>query len=187
MSNPSIRHRLLVSLITTIIFCWLIAALFVYQVASQEVEEIYDATLAQESRILATLMLHEIEEDNEVREALQGLVEEIGEDTVTRSSRFMKVLQEFHTHQVDLQQETINVIASIAGLALEKDIEISYDGPTEMVEVPGFSPAIQILLRNLIDNAIRYTPNNGEVTVKLIEQNDGAKIEVNDTDRARYT
>ncbi|MCG7957357.1 MAG: ATP-binding protein, partial [Candidatus Thiodiazotropha endolucinida] len=83
--------------------------------------------------------------------------------------------------QVDLQQETINVIAGIAGMALEKDIEISYDGPNDRVMVPGFSPAIQILLRNIIDNAIRYTPNNGEVTVKLVEQDSGARIEVHDT------
>ncbi|RLW60756.1 MAG: hypothetical protein B6D70_10220, partial [gamma proteobacterium symbiont of Stewartia floridana] len=103
------------------------------------------------------------------------------EQLLTLARMDSQSFDESHTHQVDLQQETINVIAGIAGLALEKDIEISYDGPNDRVMVPGFSPAIQILLRNIIDNAIRYTPNNGEVTVKLVEQGSSARIEVHDT------
>jgi two-component system sensor histidine kinase QseC len=85
------------------------------------------------------------------------------------------------TQKVDLQQETINILSSIAAFALEKDIEISYDGPSDPVSVPGYSPAIEVLLRNIIDNAIRYTQHNGEVIVRLEALNDGAKIEVTDT------
>ncbi|MEW8211571.1 MAG: hypothetical protein AB2735_14020, partial [Candidatus Thiodiazotropha taylori] len=110
MTIQSIRRRLLASLITTIIFLWLITALFVYQVASHEVEEIYDATLAQESRILATLMIHEIEEDEEVKETLQKLVAEVGKDAATRSSRFMEILHDFQSHESESEQDYLTLV-----------------------------------------------------------------------------
>ncbi|MET0120127.1 MAG: sensor histidine kinase, partial [Candidatus Thiodiazotropha sp. 6PLUC9] len=90
-------------------------------------------------------------------------------------------LDESHIQKVDIHQETINILSSIAALAIDKDIEISFDGPSEPVMVSGYSPAIQILLRNLIDNAIRYTPNKGEVSVKLTQLDDGVKVIVEDT------
>ncbi|MES9972084.1 MAG: ATP-binding protein [Candidatus Thiodiazotropha sp.] len=94
-TNPSIRRRLLVSLISTIVVLWLIAAYFVYLAAHHEVEEIYDATLAQESRILATLMVHEVEEDNEARMNLHKIVQELGEDFISRSYAFKHFIDEF--------------------------------------------------------------------------------------------
>ncbi|MES9897286.1 MAG: hypothetical protein ABW141_20620 [Candidatus Thiodiazotropha endolucinida] len=94
-NNLSIRRRLLISLISTIVILWLISAYFVFLAAHHEVEEIYDATLAQESRILATLMLHEIEEDNEAREDLQNLVKELGEDFINDSASFKLFIDEF--------------------------------------------------------------------------------------------
>ncbi|MES9941326.1 MAG: ATP-binding protein [Candidatus Thiodiazotropha sp. 6PLUC2] len=422
MNFSSIRKRLLVGLISTIIILWLVSAFFVYRAASSEVEEIYDATLAQEARILATLMIHEVEEDSERKEKLQKIVFELGEETIRKSPIFMQILQEYlntesekdyltlvprnsikghryeskivflikgtngktylrsnlpasfnefekeynnfiingkewrmfgltepsaqfnvlvgellevrqetvseivfnslwpilislpaiglfiwivvggglkplkdiaakvenrdpnslesistedvpdevipmveslnrlflrvdstlenerrftadaahelrtplaalktlaqakslteghnhagfldqvirgvdrathlleqlltlarmdsqsldesHIQRVDIHQETINILSSIAALAVDKDIEISFDGPSESVMVSGYSPAIQILLRNLIDNAIRYTPKNGEVSVKLTQLDDGVKIFVEDT------
>jgi two-component system sensor histidine kinase QseC len=94
-TNLSIRRRLLISLISTIAILWLISADFVYLAASREVEEIYDATLAQQSRILATLMVHEVEEDNEARVELQKLVKELGQDFITRSDSFKHFIDEF--------------------------------------------------------------------------------------------
>jgi two-component system sensor histidine kinase QseC len=57
----SIRRRLLIRLITAIAIGWLVAIGFVYYAAYHEVEEVFDATLAQEARVLATLMTHESE------------------------------------------------------------------------------------------------------------------------------
>ncbi|MEW8691961.1 MAG: ATP-binding protein [Candidatus Thiodiazotropha endolucinida] len=94
-TNLSIRRRLLISLISTIFILWLISAYFVFLAAHHEVEEIYDATLAQESRILATLMVHEVEEDNEAREDLQNLVKELGDDFINSSASFKLFIDEF--------------------------------------------------------------------------------------------
>jgi two-component system sensor histidine kinase QseC len=106
-TNPSIRRRLLFSLITTIVILWLISAYFVYLAAYHEVEEIYDATLAQESRIIATLMVHEIEEDTEARVNLQKVIQELGEDFLDRSIAFKQFLDEFMTDESEKDYLTL--------------------------------------------------------------------------------
>ena len=90
----SIRRRLLARLISAIIICWLIAIAFVYAEAYREVNEIYDGALAQQSRVLATLMAHESEEEIEVRNTLKQLVREIGPDLISRSPLFRELIKE---------------------------------------------------------------------------------------------
>ena len=53
-----------------------------------------------------------------------------------------------------------------ARFALLKNIEIQYEGVRDM-EVVGDAEGWQIMLRNLLDNAVRYTPENGTVRVTL--------------------
>jgi two-component system sensor histidine kinase QseC len=90
----SIRRRLLARLISAIIVCWLIAIAFVYFAAYREVNEIYDAALAQQSRVLATLMTHESEEELEVRKTLKQLIVEVGPDLISRSPLFRELIRE---------------------------------------------------------------------------------------------
>jgi two-component system sensor histidine kinase QseC len=91
----SIRRRLLISLISAIAVSWVIAIAFVYVAAYHEVEEIYDAALAQQSRVLATLMIHESEEELKIRQDLRQLMDEAGEDLIKRSPLFRQLLKEY--------------------------------------------------------------------------------------------
>ncbi|MCF6298828.1 MAG: ATP-binding protein [Thiomicrorhabdus sp.] len=59
-----------------------------------------------------------------------------------------------------------DVLSTQAILAIGKNIEISLAG-TRGKFVAGNSEAIGVLMRNLIDNAIRYTPRDGEVEVSI--------------------
>jgi two-component system sensor histidine kinase QseC len=95
----SIRRRLLVRLISAIVISWVVAICFVYMAAYQEVEEIYDAALAQQSRVLATLMTHEAKEELEVRRDLKQLVEESGQALIERSPRFRQLIGEYLADQ----------------------------------------------------------------------------------------
>lgn len=56
------------------------------------------------------------------------------------------------------------VIADLLPLADAKHIELGYD-PAQPCTVLGDAEALALLLRNLIDNAIRYTPAGGRVEV----------------------
>lgn len=59
----SIRRRLLLILLGTFAAGWLVLAVLSYFSARQEIEELFDAELAQSARVLLGLTLHEIEEE----------------------------------------------------------------------------------------------------------------------------
>jgi len=72
------------------------------------------------------------------------------------------------------------VISDEAPIALEKDIEISLNGTRgKFVRCNG--DAVAVLMRNLIDNAIRYTPENGTVEVSIIRFDDDITFRVADS------
>ena len=68
--------------------------------------------------------------------------------------------------------------------ALAKQMDIGYEEPPQPVEVEGNVVMLREMLSNLIDNAIRYTPTGGRITVRvrLDEGNlDLVHLEVEDT------
>ncbi|MDH5228796.1 MAG: ATP-binding protein [Gammaproteobacteria bacterium] len=72
------------------------------------------------------------------------------------------------------------VIGDEVPIALDKNIEISLAG-TRGKFVKGSSDAISVLLRNLVDNAIRYTPENGTVEVNIQRDDDSIILSVSDS------
>jgi len=71
---------------------------------------------------------------------------------------------------VDLHKLATEIIAYLVPVALEKNIEIELAPPPTNVMVSGNDIALGILIRNIVDNAIRYTPERGKVFIKIINQ-----------------
>ncbi len=94
-SRPTIRRRLLIGLTAATVLLWCVVAVFVYIAAEKEVEEVFDATLAQEARVLATLLLHELEEDDEIKEYLSNLLDELGADALERSPLLAQLVEKY--------------------------------------------------------------------------------------------
>ena len=65
-------------------------------------------------------------------------------------------------------------------MALEKNIDLGFEGTAEKVEVQGDANSLMEMLNNLIDNAIRYTPDSGHITVSVRETSQGAELSVED-------
>lgn len=73
------------------------------------------------------------------------------------------------------------IIAQIAPSAIEKNIDISLDCSDDQIIVHGNPTALSILIRNLIDNAVRYTGHGGQVTVNITTTNKHIIFQVADT------
>ena len=64
--------------------------------------------------------------------------------------------------------------------ALTRQIDLGFDDASAPAEISADPFLIHEMLNNLIDNAIRYTPAGGHVTVRVRLQNDQAMLEVED-------
>lgn len=68
---------------------------------------------------------------------------------------------------VDLVGVVIEVVEAIGHLALRKDIDLAFVQEGVPRGIKGDSAALAVLLRNLIDNAVRYTQPGGMVEVRI--------------------
>jgi two-component system, OmpR family, sensor histidine kinase QseC len=83
--------------------------------------------------------------------------------------------------RADLRRVARIALEQSAALAVERGIELEYDPPAgNGWEVAGDQDSLAILLRNLIDNAVRYTPAEGRVRVWLERQGDNCRMLVED-------
>jgi two-component system sensor histidine kinase TctE len=67
--------------------------------------------------------------------------------------------------------------------ALAKQMDLGYEGPDAPVFVEGNPVMLREMLSNIIDNAIRYTPAGGRITVRVAAQPDSGvvNLEIEDT------
>ncbi len=82
--------------------------------------------------------------------------------------------------RVELAALVRQVVAGIAEQALHKRQTIALDAP-EPCHVPGDATLLAVLVRNLVDNAIRYSPPGSSVRIALATQGDAVLLTVEDS------
>ena len=82
--------------------------------------------------------------------------------------------------EIDLSELARLVIAELMPLAEAKAMDLGI-ARAEPVRVTGDREALRVLLANLVDNAVRYTPARGRVDISTFVAEGGAVIEVTDT------
>ncbi|MEA3224152.1 MAG: ATP-binding protein [Thermodesulfobacteriota bacterium] len=73
------------------------------------------------------------------------------------------------------------VVSDFRETSIKRHQEISVDIPEELPMVLADEEGIETVLRNLLDNAMKYTPENGEITIAAIEKDAAIEIVVADT------
>ncbi|WP_047197222.1 sensor histidine kinase [Caldimonas brevitalea] len=83
--------------------------------------------------------------------------------------------QSLHRQDVALARLAADAVRDFVPRALEKRIDLGYEGPDQAryfggtpVRVLGNPLLVKELIRNLVDNAILYTPEGGTVTVRVV-------------------
>ena len=91
----------------------------------------------------------------------------------------------FEIHEVHLEHAINVCMAALAPQAESKRIELTYECQTDNPLVLADAEGLRTIFENLIDNAIKYTPEGGQVTVRSYLQTsdeiEEVVIEVTDT------
>ncbi|MDX2042595.1 MAG: ATP-binding protein [Acidobacteriota bacterium] len=90
---------------------------------------------------------------------------------------------ELRCEPVDLNKLCQQMADYITPLAQQRDQTLSYDSPNAEITVNADLQRIKQMLLNLLDNAIKYTPPGGSVTLGLKTENNQAIVTVADTGR----
>jgi two-component system sensor histidine kinase TctE len=82
---------------------------------------------------------------------------------------------------LDLAQLARKTVQDWVAASFAQHIDLGYEDQDEPVVINGNAMMLRELLSNLIDNALRYTPADGSVTVRVRRAGDQALLEVEDT------
>lgn len=81
---------------------------------------------------------------------------------------------------VDLDRLVREVAADFDPLAQRNGVSLDLDSQAPL-QIPGDEDSLRVMLGNLVDNAIRYTPQGGTVTVRARADGPDALLEVEDS------
>jgi two-component system sensor histidine kinase TctE len=83
--------------------------------------------------------------------------------------------------QIDLAALARATVQDWVQASFAHHIDLGFEQPDYPIEIAGSALMLRELLSNLIDNALRYTPAGGSVTVRVRIDHDQAILEVEDT------
>lgn len=97
---------------------------------------------------------------------------------VTRIEEGRLVYKQQQFHLEDVIEEIIKVFQ---GDVVEKQLNLEFKKPKEKLpKIKADLEKIYLVLENLIDNAIRYTPARGRVWIKIEQNNNALKVTIKD-------
>jgi PAS domain S-box-containing protein len=102
-------------------------------------------------------------------------------DSVLHLSRLEAKAIELSLQSVDLVEEVRETCRELRPVAADEDVSLTIDDSEPEIECTTDPAGVQRILRNLVGNAIKFTPPGGTVEVGIASGRRGALIEVRDT------
>ena len=101
-------------------------------------------------------------------------------DSVLHLSRLEAGAVPFDPHPVDLVAEAEATCRELDGISDRSGVRLQLDAPPEPIRCTSDRAAVQRILRNLVGNAIKFTPSGGCITLHVAAGPAGAVVEVCD-------
>lgn len=152
----------------------------------------FSADASHELRTPLTIMRGEIEvalRNMKLTKEAQGLLGSVHDELIRLSSivdSLMTLIKSdagrlsFHFQEVDLQKLLLAIEEDTRILAEPKQITVRAED-LQPVRIEGDPERLQQLLLNLAENAVKYTPSGGTVSLSLEKTNGTAVVRVSDT------
>jgi len=107
---------------------------------------------------------------------LSALVDDLHSLTLTDSGALAYKMQ-----WVDLDELVQLTVESFKGQANSKGLRLSYSNPDQAINLLGDEQRLRQLLRNLLDNAVRYTDSGGKISVTLKKDRQQVQLNISDS------
>ncbi|MBE2221751.1 MAG: response regulator [Anaerolineae bacterium] len=82
---------------------------------------------------------------------------------------------------VQLNEVILQIVDELAPIMLDRQLQINLDGLGGSVVVPGDADHIRTAVTNIIENAIKYTPDGGMITLAAENKGEAVIVKVQDT------
>ena len=130
--------------------------------------------------------LKKIRSSNEYAAVLSSSLEEINKirkivDDLLLLARFDSKKVPFEIKNLDLNAEVQELLNDMDILARQKDIKINFSAGESRIIFAADQNQLRQVLANLLDNAIKYTPAKGEVSIHLEKDDKYICVQVSDT------
>jgi heavy metal sensor kinase len=133
----------------------------------------------------ATLALSKERTSDDYRKSL----ETISQESDYMSSVIGKLLflarsdagkEQLNFEDIELKELITGLSANIEALAQDKGIKFTVDAKEDLT-VSGDKVKLRQLFINILENAVRYTPADGNISVSLVEKDSNAVVSISDT------
>lgn len=137
-------------------------------VLQANIEAMQDGVLEASAENLASL--------HQETSLLARLIEDLGTLSLAESGQL-----EFHPRATDLIKLSSQIMEGMRTQFTSKNVILALEAPDSLVPVFVDPDRIEQVMRNLLSNAFRYTPEGGRVTLRLVTDSEGVVAAVTDT------
>ena len=102
-------------------------------------------------------------------------------DSMLNAMRIEAGEVKFTKTEIDINVLMKDLVEELIPAAKEKKIDVSMDFDETIYPIQGDEEKLRVAFQNLVHNAIKYTPDNGEVSIKITKEEGNVKIVIKDT------
>lgn len=102
-------------------------------------------------------------------------------DDLLDVSRIRGERLEVHPVRIELSSAIRDVVEQMRAIAVERSIELALEVSCDDVQVDADPERISQIVRNLVDNALKYTPPQGRIDVVLVAGEQSVELTIRDT------